>query len=337
MPEIAQESQLPISAIMASMCKMRLSGSDETFQCLTGMNGRRYRIVRTIRKALQGKVVLAQELEHCRRSKSFRPSTLVAIKVLSKACMAAGVTLDGVPVKEDGRREVEVLRYLSTPGHANVLRVHGVYEDAQSLYVVLDYLAGGELCDLVVPGDNGERRCVSESTARQYVWDIVQATLYVHGRGLVHRDISLENVLLERSPQRDTPVARLIDFGLAVRSPGTGRLLCPDAAVGKTSYMAPEVYANVPHDPEKSDAWCIGVCLFALLFGSYPYTRPSERECACLASMACGGLRALMDSWGYSARVSPEAVDLLDRVLCVDPQARLSVEDMATHPFFNGM
>jgi hypothetical protein len=112
--------------------------------------------VRTLQKALMGKVKLGQLCRHeadgtpsGRWVPQTGPGTLVAVKQLYKWCMERGVTVENRPVRENPLEEVAVLARLASPGHGNVLRMFELLEDAQCLYIVLEFCGGGELFDQV--------------------------------------------------------------------------------------------------------------------------------------------------------------------------------------------
>ena len=110
-------------------------------------------LLRTLQKALMGKVKLGVVCTYDgatgRWTPSAAPAARVAVKMLSKRCMERGETTDGRRVKENPRVEIAVLSALSSPGHPHVLRMLHFFEDDESVYLVLEYCAGGELFDQV--------------------------------------------------------------------------------------------------------------------------------------------------------------------------------------------
>jgi serine/threonine protein kinase len=98
--------------------------------------------------------------------------------------------------------------------------------------------------------------------------------------------------------------------------------------------MAPETQAGRSYDPRKVDIWTLGVCLFVLLFGIYPYKKASTELCAYFREIAGGRLVTLVTGWGMAAGVSPESLDLVARILHVDPAHRPTIDDILAHPWF---
>lgn len=298
-------------------------------QLRTG-DGRCIQLVRTLRKALMGKVkaAVACALGPDGRWTPHPGSTQVAVKQIYKWCIAQGTTLDGRRVQEDPRLEMSLMQLLSVPGHGNVLRLIALLEDNDCLYMVLEYLDGGELFDQV-----HHRGRVPESEARGYIWQVLQGTKYLHSRGWCHRDISLENAMISNAPTAG--VVKVIDFGLSMALPPVaGALLPPNGRVGKEKYMAPEIFAQQFYSGTAVDMWTLGMCIFVLLFGIYPYQVASAAHCRYFAEIAAGRLLSLMRGWGYQAIASDSALDLISGLLCVDPARRLSVAEAEAHPWF---
>jgi hypothetical protein len=98
--------------------------------------------------------------------------------------------------------------------------------------------------------------------------------------------------------------------------------------------MAPETYQGAPYDGRAIDVWCLGVMLFVLLWGIFPYKLPSSSHCAYFREIEAGRLAAMLTGWGFHARVSPEALDLVVHMLTVDPLTRPTAEHLHLHPWF---
>lgn len=230
-------------------------------------------------------------------------------------------------------------------GHPNVLRLLDLMEDNDCLYIVLEYLGGGELFDAV------EHRQVNEEKAKRYFAHMVAGSRYMHAMGVGHRDISLENAMLDLGPEHPSAMAKIIDFGLAVKFPSTvgasssqtnataaGPVLLPaDGRVGKERYMPPEVFNLQQYNPVAVDTWELGVSLFVLLFGVYPYTQANGERCPYFKALADGLLPQLMREWGFDRLVSPHALHLLAQLLQADPAKRPSLDSVLQHPWLAGV
>jgi hypothetical protein len=124
-------------------------------------------------------------------------STQVAVKQIYKWCIAQGTTLDGRRVQEDPRLEMSLMQLLSVPGHGNVLRLIALLEDNDCLYMVLEYLDGGELFDQV-----HHRGRVPESEARGYIWQVLQGVCFDCRFPLLAVGVLTITVVLDISPSR---------------------------------------------------------------------------------------------------------------------------------------
>jgi serine/threonine protein kinase len=146
-----------------------------------------------------------------------------------------------------------------------------------------------------------------------------------------HRDISLENILIHENNK----TAVIIDFGLALRVPmeesGLRKLLVPSTPCGKGYYMAPEIYrSEQAFDGFAIDLWATAVVLFILLVGNPPWKHPCDNIRYELIAKQ-DQLVPLLQSW--QRFVSPQAADLLQRMLREDPNERLSLQEVQEHPW----
>ncbi|KAL6308682.1 kinase-like domain-containing protein [Sparassis latifolia] len=168
-------------------------------------------------------------------------------------------------------REVEVLRHISHPSIVSYLHS---FSTPSHHCLVLEYVGGGELFDLI---DNAETHArLDEPLLRRMFGELCRAVGWMHGVGLVHRDIKLENILLTTSPFTSplpaAPLIKLSDFGLSrFIDPAQPMLttLC-----GSESYAAPELVTGRPYDGRETDAWACGVVLYALATRRLPFDLP---------------------------------------------------------------
>ncbi|KAE9169006.1 hypothetical protein PF004_g28325 [Phytophthora fragariae] len=180
-------------------------------------------------------------------------------------------------------------------------------------------------------GVDGSKR-LHESVARQYLADVLSGLRFLHSHGIAHRDVSLENILL-----RDGR-AVIADFGLSAQDPsavgsptsGGGGFRC-DEMVGKNYYMAPEIVARERYDPRRADIWSAGIAFFILLTSSPPFERAEPSDPG-FRYVAKRGIKAVFAAWGLGQEVSEPMQDLLARMLSVDPQERITMEEIWQHP-----
>ncbi|PVI06318.1 kinase-like protein, partial [Periconia macrospinosa] len=202
------------------------------------------------------------------------PHKLVAIKVVEHG-PAGGADEERVMLSL--KREVEMLRSISHPSLVHLRAFdHG---DKQAL-LVLTYCPGGDLFDVASSSHNLLR---VEFVQRIFA-ELVSATRYLHNQLIVHRDIKLENVLLNiptstvpllKNPRSHPyPIATLTDLGLSRRIPAPPESPLLTTRCGSEDYAAPEILLGQPYDGRQTDAWALGVVLYALMEGRLPFDPP---------------------------------------------------------------
>ncbi|KAF0682574.1 Aste57867_25306 [Aphanomyces stellatus] len=265
--------------------------------------------VRTLRDAIYGKVML------CHRQ--HRQDECVAIKMMSRPHMAAKTALrSGHQIKEDGDEEFAILQRLAP--HPSVLTLVQHFEHEDMLCLVFEFCPHGELFDHL--HHHQPSKAVSERQAATWFRQIVDGVQHIHAAGIAHRDLSLENILLDAAWH-----CRICDFGLSSQQ---GKWC--SGRVGKPFYMAPEVYIgdHQSYNGFKADVWSLGVLLFILLSGIPPLEVPSEVD-ARFRIIRQEGIHALAKMWKLP--LTCDALDLLSSLLRAQPDERPSLADIAAH------
>ncbi|KAJ1285867.1 hypothetical protein BS78_03G311200 [Paspalum vaginatum] len=215
---------------------------------------------------------------------------------------------------EDVRREVQIMYHLA--GQPNIVELKGAYEDKQSVHLVMELCAGGELFDRIIAKGK-----YTERAAAALLRTIVEIVHTCHSLGVIHRDLKPENFLLlskeEKAPLKAT------DFGLSVFFK-QGEVF--KDIVGSAYYIAPEVLKR-SYGPE-ADIWSVGVILYILLCGVPPFWAESEH--GIFNSILRGQVDFTSDPW---PRISPGAKDLVRKMLTSDPKKRISAYDVLNHPW----
>ncbi|ETV72980.1 CAMK/CAMKL protein kinase [Aphanomyces astaci] len=215
-------------------------------------------------------------------------------------------------VSEDATMELHVHRILSANGgHANVLRLRDHFHDESNLYLVLNYCPGGDLFTVLRTHGTLEM-----ATVWTYFRQIVQGVAYMHRQGYAHRDLSLENILLDGNGN-----CCVCDFGLA-----TPVSAWVSQKVGKLFYMAPEVVAAALYDPTKADVWSLGIMLFMLVTGT-PLLGVASNMDRRYRYMISHGLQRLV-AHTYKQRIDAKVMMLLEGMLATDPRLRLTLDDV---------
>ncbi|POY73642.1 hypothetical protein BMF94_3177 [Rhodotorula taiwanensis] len=241
-----------------------------------------------------------------------RDGLMVAIKIIQKARF-----MNNPKTMEMIAREIKIIQTLE---HRFCVRCYDYFEDDQRIWLVLEYVDGGDLLDYVM-----KRRGLKESEVREISLMICEAVAYLHSRGITHRDLKPENLLLTRG---EHPVCKVTDFGLAKMANDQTRLT---TMCGTPTYLAPEVILNP--DPKSGyssivDAWSIGVVLWCCLTNQTPF---DETESDPLAVRM--RTRYVDMSLPKSLGVSNVALDFLRKLLTPDPRLRMSCAQALRHPW----
>ncbi|XBI19811.1 hypothetical protein VPH35_061245 [Triticum aestivum] len=215
---------------------------------------------------------------------------------------------------EDVRREVQIMYHLA--GQPNIVELKGAYEDKQSVHLVMELCAGGELFDRIIAKGK-----YTERAAASLLRTIVEIIHTCHSLGVIHRDLKPENFLL-LSKEEDAPL-KATDFGLSVFYK-QGEVF--KDIVGSAYYIAPEVLKR-NYGPE-ADIWSVGVIVYILLCGVPPFWAESEH--GIFNSILRGQIDFSSDPW---PRISPGAKDLVRKMLNSDPKKRISAYDVLNHPW----
>lgn len=208
-------------------------------------------------------------------------------------------------------REIVVMKLVD---HPNILKLYDVWETSSSLYLILEYVQGGELFDYLC---SEGRRPTHE--ALDYFQQIICAVNYCHQFNIAHRDLKLENILIDQNSN-----IKVADFGMATwQDSSRGNLL--RTSCGSPHYAAPEVISGKPYEGAAADIWSCGIILFALLAAKLPF---DDDDCpALLQKIAIGKFDMPND-------IDPQAQNLIARMLTTDAAKRITMVEIMRHPFF---
>ncbi|EMC94698.1 hypothetical protein BAUCODRAFT_558349 [Baudoinia panamericana UAMH 10762] len=214
------------------------------------------------------------------------------------------------PIPHGLEREIAVMKLLE---HPNIVRLYDVWENRNELYLIMEYVDGGELFHYV-----DLRKGLPEDETIYIFRQIVSALLYCHRLLICHRDLKPENILLN---QQDMTV-KLIDFGMAALQP-KGRLL--STPCGSPHYAAPEVVSSKPYDGMQADVWSCGVILYVMLTGTTPYNYSPD-----------GDIRVLFRDIARAKYWMPpdltlEAKDLIKKIFHPNPHLRITMDGIWEH------
>ncbi|KAM9324117.1 NUAK family SNF1-like kinase 1 [Gastrophryne carolinensis] len=254
----------------------------------------RYQLLETLGKGTYGKV-----------KKAIDKSTgmLVAVKSIQKDKITD--ELDRVHLQ----REIEITALLK---HEHIIQVFEVFESSEKIIIVMEYASNGELYDFI-----NNKHQIPESEARRFFRQIVSAVHYCHKNGVVHRDIKLENILLDENLN-----VKLADFGLSNLYHKNQVL---ETYCGSPLYASPEIIKGLPYHGPEVDCWALGVLLYALIYGSMPFDNSNYKTLA--EQIGRGQYRQPPHLSG--------ACGLIDWMLTVNPVRRATIEDIANHWWVN--
>ncbi|XP_023248429.1 serine/threonine-protein kinase PLK4 isoform X2 [Copidosoma floridanum] len=242
------------------------------------------------------------------KAKCLRTGLEVAIKMIDKKLMQAAGMVGRV------RQEVAIHSRLKHPA---VLELYTFFEDQNYVYLVLELCHNGELQRYLK--EQGSRT-LPESEAGRIIQQVVQGLLYLHSHQILHRDMSLSNLLLTRDMQ-----VKIADFGLATQ------LSRPDekhlTMCGTPNFISPEVATRSSHGLE-ADVWGLGCMLYTLLVGRPPFDTDAVKSTL---------TRVVMADYVMPSHLSENAKDLIDRLLKKNPKDRIRLRDIIKHPFITSL
>eukprot|EP00826_Nyctotherus_ovalis_P051220 TRINITY_DN6390_c0_g1_i2.p1 TRINITY_DN6390_c0_g1~~TRINITY_DN6390_c0_g1_i2.p1 ORF type:complete len:549 (-),score=165.41 TRINITY_DN6390_c0_g1_i2:349-1995(-) len=227
----------------------------------------------------------------------------VAIKILEK---------DRVTDVADVERVAREIHILKIVRHPNLIQLYEIVETTKQLYLVTEYVTGGELYEYIVANNK-----LKEPEACRIFQQIISGVEYIHKLHIVHRDLKPENLMLDNYKN-----VKLGDFGLSNTYKEDERL---KTACGSPCYAAPEMIAGKKYNGLQVDIWSVGVVLFALLCGHLPFEDPNT-----------GNLykKILNGDYTLPAFLSAEAKQMVRGILNTDPQKRFTIEDIRGHAWY---
>jgi len=252
-----------------------------------------YRIGRLLGKGAFGKVNLGM---HKLTGK------MVAIKSINKDCFTDEES------KKKVMQEFSILKLLK---HQSVIRLYESFESKKHVLFIVELCAGGDLLNYV-----RRRRRLKEPIAQLILRQLINGLEYCHYKGIIHRDIKLDNVLLNAKGN-----IKIGDFGVS-KCIRKGEKMYEQC--GTPAYIAPEILRDKGYEGFSADIWSAGVALYAILYGTIPF------KCNDIKNLQ---KRILKGKYNLKNDVSQEVRDLLRRMLEVDPRKRITESEILAHPW----
>ncbi|CAD6269551.1 unnamed protein product [Miscanthus lutarioriparius] len=232
---------------------------------------------------------------------------LVAVKYIDR----------GDKIDENVKREIINHRSLR---HPNIIRFKEVILTKTHLAIVMEYASGGELFNRIC---NAGR--FGKDEARFFFQQLISGVSYCHSMQVCHRDLKLENTLLDGST---APRLKICDFGYSKSSVLHSQ---PKSTVGTPAYIAPEVLLNKEYDGKIADVWSCGVTLYVMLVGGYPFEDPEDPKNFKKTIQKILGVQYAVPDYVH---ISPECRDLISRIFVANPADRITMPEIKSHPWF---
>ncbi|KAG8045063.1 hypothetical protein GUJ93_ZPchr0008g12009 [Zizania palustris] len=255
----------------------------------------KYEVGRTIGEGTFAKVKFAQNTE---------TGESVAMKVLDRSSILKHKMADQI------KREISIMKLVR---HPNVVRLHEVLASRKKIFIILEFITGGELFDKIIRHGR-----LNEADARRYFQQLIDGVDFCHSKGVYHRDLKPENLLLDSQGN-----LKISDFGLSAWPSQGGALL--RTTCGTPNYVAPEVLSHKGYDGALADTWSCGVILYVLLAGYLPFDEVDLTT-----------LYGKIDSAEYSfpAWFPSGAKSLIHKILDPSPDKRMRIEDIKNDEWF---
>ncbi|KAI8495358.1 hypothetical protein Bbelb_268130 [Branchiostoma belcheri] len=258
----------------------------------------------------------------------FRGHGMVAIKILHKKALWRKEK-DKDFVQKALKREVSILQQLD---HQHVIYLYQCFETPERKYLVFEYAQEGQLSVFVQRSRVGKGIGLPEYVACRFTKQLVEGLKYVHGCGIVHRDIKDENILLDRKFN-----VKISDFGFAteltkgyMRDAGPMKRL--ETYCGSLEYMAPEILRAEPYSGVLVDIWSLGVVFYKMLTGVRPYNVPTDYDKEVRKELLLVKMKEPLD-FSRSTHLSEDAKYLARTILQVDMKRRPSLKRILAHPW----
>ena len=206
--------------------------------------------------------------------------------------------------------EIKVLQKLK---HKNIIRLKGWFEDRETIYLVLEYVSGKDCAKYF------KHKLPTKSQLKHIMRQIMEAVMYLHGKGIVHRDMKLENVLIDSNLD-----IKITDFGLCGIKENQYDIFTQ--SLGTPRFTAPELIKGEGYN-DSVDIWGIGIIFFMLIIGEYPFNGSTKESI----------FARIKDKRLHFSKynLGKDETRLLRALLQKDPEKRIEIEDILDQGFFS--
>jgi hypothetical protein len=233
----------------------------------------------------------------------------VAIKIIKKDSLTNTSDIELV------KSEIDIMKLCR---HPNVVRLLDHFENSEYIFIVMEYLKGGDLGEYF----HKVGFKITEKRAASIMYQLASGIKYLHQYGILHRDLKPENIMLTESS--DSGIVKVMDFGLS-------KIIGPQEKVadgfGSLSFVAPEVLVRQPYN-KQIDIWSLGVILYYMLTGTLPFDDATDNEELIAKLIVFSEVKFPSKYW---SKRSSTVVDLIAKCLIKDPAKRISVDEFINH------
>ena len=229
----------------------------------------------------------------------------VAIKILDKSKIKDDIDIIHIS------REIEILKSIS---HKNISQLYESISTSHNFYLVLEYIDGGDLGDYI-----SKKIALPENVACRFFRQLISVIEYLNDMGITHRDLKPENILLDSSKKN----IKVIDFGLSNYCANTELL---KSACGSPCFASPEMLSGKSYQGVTTDLWSAGIVLYSMLVGTLPF---DDQELNTLYD------HIKIGTFYIPSNLSLESIDFLKRILQVNPDKRINIDEIKKHKWFN--
>ena len=235
----------------------------------------------------------------------------VAIKIIKKEAMQAS---DFELVKT----EIDIMKLCH---HPNIVRLLDHFENAEYIFIVMEYLAGGSLESYL----KKNKFNFTEKRAAEMMFQICEGMQYLHHYGVLHRDLKPENIMMTECSEKGQ--IKIMDFGLS-------KIMGPQERVvdgfGTLSFVAPEVLVRTPYN-KQIDIWSIGIILYYMLSGTLPFDDDDDNEEVIAKMIVFIDTKFPKEKWKNRSDL---VIDFIKQCLNKDPEKRMTIDELINHEWF---
>ena len=244
-----------------------------------------------------------------RRGPCPRPPLPSAFEPILVAHSGSAPTMRRPCTHADKNVERESINHRQLSGHPNIVRFIEVFVTSTHLGISMEYASGGELFDRIVKAGR-----FSEDEARYFFQQLISGVEWCHREGVCHRDLKLENTLLDGRP---APRLKICDFGYSKSAIFDSQ---PKSTVGTPAYIAPEVLSRKQYAGEIADVWSCGVTLYVMLVGAYPFEDAKDPR---NFRKTIQKIMSVDYAFPKNLPLSRECFDLVGRIFVANPSKRI--------------